>query len=113
MGRYGGIQLYVERILALERTIDRGAKALSSLYYKLEQGSQNPDPNVVKSQLDVIERMVHTAKVQADFYIKLGQSYDMVVFFHNFLSELERRDPVLAIQVVAEVEKEWFKGINQ
>ena len=86
---------------------------MSRLYYKLDQGSQVSDPNVVKLQLDVIQGMVRSAKVQADFYIKLGQSYDMVVFFHNFLSELERRDPVLAIQVVAEVEKEWFKGINQ
>jgi hypothetical protein len=32
----------------------------------LEQVSQNPDPNFVKSQLDVIERMLHTAKVQGD-----------------------------------------------
>jgi len=86
---------------------------LSCLYYKLEQGSQNPDPNVVKSQLDVIQRMVHTAKVQADFYIKLGQSYDLVVFLNDFLSELKRRDPELALQILADINEKWQKEIRQ
>jgi hypothetical protein len=86
---------------------------LSSLHYKLEQGSKDPDPNVVKSQLDVIQRMVHTAKVQADFYIKLGQSYDLVVFFDDFLSELKRRDPELALQILADINEKWQKEIRQ
>ena len=86
---------------------------MSCLYYKLEQGSQNPDPNVVKSQLDVIQRMVHTAKVQADFYIKLGQSYDLVVFLNDFLSELKRRDPELALQILADINEKWQKEIRQ
>ena len=86
---------------------------MSRLYYKLEQGTQNPVPNVVSSQLDVIERMVRTAKVQSDFYIKLGQSYDLVVFLNDFLSELKRRDPELALQILADTNDKWQKELHQ
>ena len=113
MGRQGGIQLYVEKILALERTIDRGVKELSRLYSVLEKGLPGSDPKIVKARLDVIDGLLRAAKIQADFYIKLGQSYDLVKFHSDLLSVLRRRDLNLALEVVHEVEELWIEELNR
>lgn len=107
-------RLFESRILALENDYTNARRELGNLLRILKYNPESVDPAAVRLQLSLLGKFIQLAKTQRDFYIDLGEKYDIFRFHKEFIEEFRRRDPILAVSIVEELDRRWrrMRGDN-
>jgi len=110
--------LYQLRLMRLEGEFEQARENLKEVQLELRESSGVPDDpdkkldrTVVKLRLDTITGFVRLIKEQASFYLKLGETYDMVRFAEDLVDELGKIDPKLCERLMKIIDERWHTDL--
>jgi hypothetical protein len=107
------LNLYQERVLALNSEFNRLKKRVTRLSRPLAFSKGKDDLDRVKAQLALISTELRILKEEASFCIKLGELYDIVVLRDAIEDFIKCQDPETALKMKSKLEEAYKKRLEQ
>jgi hypothetical protein len=101
------LNLYQERVLALNSEFNRLKRRVTRLSRPLAFAKGKDDLNRVKAQLGLILTELRILKEEASFCIKLGELYDIIALADAIEDFIKCQDPETALKMKAQLEEAY------